>query len=107
MVRPVSSQFLRLELTITRKDVQYDDEVDVALRKWNDKMQEWSIEMNGNPSPVGIVPFQYLNYAAPFQDPLANYGDMSHHMLREVSKKYDPDQVFQRLVPGGFKLNRV
>lgn len=49
-------------------------------------------------------PFQYLNYAAPFQDPLASYGVKNLQRLREVSKKYDPDQVFQRLVPGGFKL---
>ena len=48
--------------------------------------------------------FQYLNYAAPFQAPLASYGAENLEFLQQVSKKYDPTSVFQRRVPGGFKL---
>ena len=50
--------------------------------------------------------FLYLNYAAPSQDPIASYGDVNHAELRRVSGEYDPNQVFQRLVPGGYKLYR-
>ncbi|KAI1382908.1 uncharacterized protein F4822DRAFT_440683 [Hypoxylon trugodes] len=50
--------------------------------------------------------FVYLNYAADFQDPSASYGPRNKQMLQEVSKKYDPDGLFQRGVPGGFKLFR-
>ena len=50
------------------------------------------------------IEFIYSNYALPFQDPIASYGDESQEFLRIVSKKYDPQQVFQKLVPGGFKL---
>ena len=99
---------MRLELTTIRKDAQYDDEVNEALRTWNDRIQEWFKwyhDFNGPDFHVGD-PFQYLNYAAPFQDPFASYGEKNLQLLREVSKKYDPDQVFQKLVPGGFKLNR-
>ncbi|KAL6895347.1 hypothetical protein HDV57DRAFT_479239 [Trichoderma longibrachiatum] len=48
--------------------------------------------------------FEYLNYAGPHQSPLASYGADNLEFLRQVSKKYDPAGVFQRKVPGGFKL---
>lgn len=48
--------------------------------------------------------YLYLNYAAPWQDPIAGYGDANKASLRAVSKKYDPEGVFQKQVPGGFKL---
>lgn len=50
------------------------------------------------------VPFKYMNYAWHFQDPIGSYGDKNKAFLQEVSSKYDPDGVFQKGVPGGFKL---
>ncbi len=52
------------------------------------------------------IKFLYSNYALPSQDPIASYGKESQDYLRAVSKRYDPNQVFQMLVPGGFKLYR-
>jgi hypothetical protein len=49
-------------------------------------------------------PFHYLNFAAWFQDPLGSYGQEQKAKLKEVARKYDPTGVFQRQVPGGFKL---
>ena len=48
--------------------------------------------------------FQYLNYAAAYQHPLESYGADKLRFLRDVSRRYDPKGVFQRQVPGGFKL---
>lgn len=48
--------------------------------------------------------FQYINYADPSQDPIAGYGPENVKRLKEASKKYDPKQVWQKKVPGGFKL---
>jgi hypothetical protein len=48
--------------------------------------------------------FQYINYADPSQHPIASYGAENVERLRETSRKYDPRGVFQRQVPGGFKL---
>jgi len=49
--------------------------------------------------------FKYLNYVAPFQDPIGSYGPASKAQLQAVSKKYDPEGFFQAGVPGGFKLS--
>ncbi|KAL0262829.1 hypothetical protein SLS55_001803 [Diplodia seriata] len=49
----------------------------------------------------------YLNYAWASQDVLASYGPESVAKMRAASAKYDPNGVFQRLVPGGFKLADV
>ncbi|KAL8915022.1 MAG: hypothetical protein Q9171_000462 [Xanthocarpia ochracea] len=48
--------------------------------------------------------FVYLNYAAQGQDPISGYGAGNKANLRAVSRKYDPNQVFQKAVPGAFKL---
>jgi hypothetical protein len=50
------------------------------------------------------VPFKYMNYAAPFQDPIGSYGKKNKIKLQEASKKYDPDGLFQKRVSGGWKL---
>ncbi|KAL4943633.1 hypothetical protein BDV06DRAFT_221085 [Aspergillus oleicola] len=44
------------------------------------------------------------NHAAPWQDPIASYGERNHEFIRETAWRYDPDGVFQRLCPGGFKI---
>lgn len=50
------------------------------------------------------VPFDYLEYAAKFQDPIGSYGPENNKSLQEVSKKYDPAQIFQKNAPGSWKL---
>lgn len=48
--------------------------------------------------------FQYLNYADTQQDPITSYGPKSVAELQATSMKYDPNGLFQRQAPGGFKL---
>lgn len=48
--------------------------------------------------------FEYLNYAYKTQNPIVGYGHDNVAKLKAASKKFDPDQVFQKWVPGGFKL---
>lgn len=52
-----------------------------------------------------IRTFVYLNYASPFQNPVASYGNGSVESLKAASTKYYPSGVFQDQVPGGFKLS--
>jgi hypothetical protein len=49
-------------------------------------------------------PYIYANYAADFQDVMSGYGMKTRDFLLATAKKYDPDQLFQKQVPGGYKL---
>lgn len=50
------------------------------------------------------VPYKYMNYAAPFQDPIETYGKENKAKLQATSMKYDPEGLFQKGVSGGWKL---
>lgn len=50
------------------------------------------------------VPFVYWNYAYSHQNALQSYGEENVRKLRETSRKFDPDGVFQVGCSGGFKL---
>jgi hypothetical protein len=52
-------------------------------------------------------PYLYLNYADNTQDALASYGSENVKKMKAAAKRYDPFGVFQRLVPGGFKISKV
>ena len=47
----------------------------------------------------------YQNYASLNQSVFAGYGMRNQERLINISKTYDPYQVFQNLQPGYFKLN--
>jgi hypothetical protein len=49
----------------------------------------------------------YLNYADKDQDPLTGYGADQVAFMKDVASKYDPNGVYQRLLPGGFKISRL
>ncbi|KAI0007112.1 putative FAD-binding oxidoreductase [Xylariaceae sp. FL0662B] len=48
----------------------------------------------------------FMNDASADQPVIEHYGPENVAKMREVQRKYDPDRVFQGLVPGGFKLPR-
>jgi hypothetical protein len=48
--------------------------------------------------------FIYLNYAYKDQPVIRGYGAANLARLKAVSERYDPGKVFQKYVPGGFKL---
>ncbi|RMZ66126.1 FAD binding domain containing [Pyrenophora seminiperda CCB06] len=52
-------------------------------------------------------PYLYLNYADITQDPLASYGAEAVKKMKAAARKYDPSGVFQKLVPGGFKVSNI
>ncbi|KAI0965162.1 hypothetical protein F4678DRAFT_453654 [Xylaria arbuscula] len=49
-------------------------------------------------------PFVELNHAKQSQKPFPSYGAEQYAFLLETANKYDPNGVFQTLMPGGFKL---
>ncbi|KUI73940.1 Bifunctional solanapyrone synthase [Cytospora mali] len=53
------------------------------------------------------VDYEYMNDASRDQSPLSKYGEANIATLKSVSRKYDPDQVFQTLQNDGFLLRNV
>ena len=51
-----------------------------------------------------LKPFIYANYAGWTQKPIHSYRRKNVEFLRRTAEKYDPEGVFQKKVPGGFKL---
>ena len=50
-------------------------------------------------------PYKYLNYCAKWQRPFEGYGEENCRFLKDVSRKYDPEGLFQKGCVGGFKLD--
>lgn len=50
------------------------------------------------------VAYTFMNDASWDQQVIASYGTDNVSKLKQVQSKYDPNLVFQKLVPGGFKL---
>ncbi|KAF2114939.1 hypothetical protein BDV96DRAFT_600098 [Lophiotrema nucula] len=49
--------------------------------------------------------YLFTNYAYKTEAALAGYGEGSLERLRKTSEEYDPDGIFQKAVPGGFKVS--
>ena len=50
------------------------------------------------------LPYQFMNDASYDQNVIEHYGAGNVRRLKTVQRNYDPDLVFRKLVPGGFKL---
>ncbi|KAH7083490.1 hypothetical protein BKA63DRAFT_153972 [Paraphoma chrysanthemicola] len=48
--------------------------------------------------------YRYINYCDSWQRPFDGYGQDNLEFMKVVSRKYDPDGLFQRGCAGGFKL---
>lgn len=72
------------------------------VQAWNEGVKEFARTI-----PDGLSDFVYLNYSDPTQSPLASYGKDNIKFMKEVAAEYDPQEVFQKLCPGGFKLKDV
>lgn len=72
------------------------------VQAWADGVKEFAQTI-----PGGLIDFVYLNYADPSQSPLASYGKDNIKFMKDVAAAYDPEEVFQKLCPGGYKLSDV
>jgi FAD/FMN-containing dehydrogenase len=79
-------------------DAKYDADVHAASEKWYKAIKEYTASVGKGHY------FEFANYAAWFQNPMASYGAENLEFLREVSRKYDPSGLFQKAVKGGYKL---
>ncbi|KAF5012741.1 hypothetical protein FDECE_1215 [Fusarium decemcellulare] len=69
------------------------------VQAWIEQVREFAATIDG-----GNLAWIYLNYADKSQDPLGSYGAENVRKMKDAAAKYDPQQVFQKLCPGGFKI---
>jgi hypothetical protein len=87
-----------VELTMTWSAADDDETVEMAAKALIATIQQ-------DVGKLGALdPFMYINYAAPWQNPIAGYGEANVDRLLKVQREYDPQRVFTDLIPGGFKL---
>lgn len=87
-----------LHITVSWSSVADDQTVNSAVRNLVATIQREAEELNA------LDPFLYINYAAPWQRPIASYGGDNLERLRDVQMSYDPELIFTHRVPGGFKM---
>ncbi|EKG17993.1 FAD linked oxidase [Macrophomina phaseolina MS6] len=91
------------DLMIYCLTIQWDNEADNA--KVSGIVEDLMDKAEAVAKEIGVFnEYIFPNYAAVWQDPIAGYGEANVAELRAISGKYDPSQLFQMAVPGGFKL---
>lgn len=85
--------------TVVWKDVADDELVDRTTRGIIGHIDRYAA------SKGTADPYRYLNDCDSWQSPFDGYGADNKRFLQEMSRKYDPDGLFQRACIGGFKLD--
>ena len=83
------------------RTAEQEDEARKELKAMHGELKEYFVSEGVD------VEWEYLGYADGFQDPLSTMGSENIQLMKDVAAKYDPDQVFQKRVPGGFKISDV
>lgn len=95
---PGRTDDVMVDMTATYANKADDTLVRSVIRNIVDK-QRALLQSHGH-----LMDFIYLNYADISQEVLQSWGADNVAKLKAVSKKYDPQGVFQKQVPGGYKI---
>ena len=69
---------------------------------------DWMAQFKAYAKSVqALKSWMYLPYADESQDPFSGIGKENYAKIRAAAIKYDPDGIFQRRAPGGFKVSRT
>lgn len=78
--------------------VEDDGKVDAAIRDLVERANIEAHKLNATDDNI------YKDYATAWQDLYGSVGEESIIALKDISKRYDPSQLFQNATPGGFEL---
>lgn len=83
-----------MHVNVVWKRAEDDHIVNKAAAKILDRVEDFARERG-----VYSV-YKYANYCSWMQNPFSGYGKERYKFLKDVSRKYDPDGIFQKGVPG-------
>ncbi|KAE9382165.1 FAD-binding domain-containing protein [Stipitochalara longipes BDJ] len=87
-----------VNFTVNWDEAQNDEFVKSTTRQTVEKIEAFAVANKTTHR------YRYLNYCAEWQKPFEGYGKENWEFLKGVSKKYDPEGLFQNGCVGGFKL---
>lgn len=93
-----SGPLINVSFTVNWTKSQDDEVVKAATRRATEEIEALAVANEAS------HPYKYLNYCAEWQKPFKSYGEINLTSLQEVSRKYDPEGLFQNACSGGFKL---
>lgn len=93
-------------LVVVSFTVNWDEVQDDELVKSTTRRAVEQIDAIAATNKTGH-PYRYMNYCQEWQRPFESYGEKNLRLLQSVSRKYDPDGMFQNGCVGGFKLDLV
>jgi FAD/FMN-containing dehydrogenase len=93
------------DLVIVSFTVNWDEEADDEFvkgmaRRTLEKIEAFAVSNSTSHR------YRYLNYCNEWQNPFEGYGEENWRFLKQTSKKYDPEGLFQKGCVGGFKLDK-
>ena len=94
----INNPLVIVSLTVNWDEIQDDKLVKTTTRRCVEQ-----IETIAAANKTGH-PYRYLNYCQEWQKPFEGYWKENLQFLHEVSRRYDPDGLFQKGCIGGFKL---
>lgn len=95
---PTDGNSMVLLLTVVWSDTSSSDSVEAEAASLLSKMDQAAKNKKLDRR------FRYANYANLSQKPIHSYGAANREFLKKVANRYDRKGTFQKLVPGGFKL---
>jgi FAD/FMN-containing dehydrogenase len=87
--------------TVAYQDPAHDKKAHQKLKDYYKKLEKFARRQKGD------VDWRYINYSDKTQDPLKSYGKDNLAFMKKVAAKYDPKSVFQKQVPGSFKVSKA
>lgn len=87
--------------TVAYDDASLDVDAHEKLAKYSQELEKFAKERKAD------VPWRYINYSDKTQNPLRSYGPKNLEFMKQVSRKYDPQQVFQKQQPGSHKISKA
>jgi len=97
-VHDIDEALVIVSFTVNWEEAQNDEFVKSTTRQTVEKIEAFAVANKTSHR------YRYVNYCAEWQKPFEGYGKENLEFLRNVSRKYDPEGMFQRGCVGGFKL---
>lgn len=87
--------------TVAYQDPAHDKVAHEKIEAYRTKLEKFAKEKKAD------VPWRYINYSDKTQNPLKSYGPANTDFIKKTAAKYDPKGIFQKQMPGSFKISKI